>query len=394
MNISTIDVFVDIIVLFYIIMSLCGVLSFVFDVITRKRAVQKSPPYKVFADRVFNLLNIPLSIISVLAVIIRTWVNIGHDNTQLIVLSSFILLSLLIEVIRNWQGKDGRHTWVVAANHECAYQTTFNVANDYFAAKVAREKIFSLAGEKISLLLNNINNHHVTLDSVYSGINDYIQSQKDDCISLLNNRDVNLSLLATLENNVKKCNEYFTSFIEKINASAASIQYCTKSQDLLNDIGKSFQVEYKYQSAHVNTEIEGIVSKINNVSHKCSQFTKLFNLFDETVQLYSSRLESSLVYKPSVYVSEKGESLTLNDVIGSVFARKSKWPENAAETVDELYDVSYQSRNENLEDILKNVLPYVDQFLRYLPENKTEEFEKSEHFDTYKKIIKELTVAK
>jgi len=391
MNTSAFDVFVDIIILLYIILSLCGILSFAFDIIARKRSIQKMPLYKVLADRAFNTLNIPMSIISVLAVIVRTWVNIGRDNTPLIVLSSFILLSLLIETIKGWHGGDSRQGWVSAKDREPGYQMAFNSANDYYAAKANREKIFAFAGENINNLLDKINSNHIVVGSVCSRISDYMQMQKDDCVSLLDNRDTYLSLLAILKNNVKQCNDYFTDFIQKIDASAASIQYCTKSQDLLNDINKSFQMEYKNQSAHVNTEIEAIVNKINNVSHKCSQFTRLFNLFDETVQLYSSRLESSLMYKPSVHVSDTGESLTLNDVIQNIFARKGKWSENIVKDVDEPCDISYQSKNANLEGVLKNILPYVERFLGYLPEDKIEEFKKYEHFDTYKKILKELT---
>jgi len=42
---------------------------------------------------------------------------------------------------------------------------------------------------------------------------------------------------------------------------------------------------------------------------------------------------------------------------------------------------------------LKNVLSYLDQLLEALPEDKIEEFAKSEHFDAYKKIFKELGLA-
>jgi hypothetical protein len=43
-----------------------------------------------------------------------------------------------------------------------------------------------------------------------------------------------------------------------------------------------------------------------------------------------------------------------------------------------------------LETELKRVLSYMDHLLESLPEDKIEEFAKSEYFDTYKKIFKEL----
>jgi hypothetical protein len=43
-----------------------------------------------------------------------------------------------------------------------------------------------------------------------------------------------------------------------------------------------------------------------------------------------------------------------------------------------------------LKNELKTVLSYMDQLLESLPEDKIEEFAKSEYFDTYKKLFKEL----
>jgi hypothetical protein len=47
----------------------------------------------------------------------------------------------------------------------------------------------------------------------------------------------------------------------------------------------------------------------------------------------------------------------------------------------------------NLKQELKTVLSYMDQLLESLPEDKIEEFAKSEYFDTYKKLFEELGLA-
>ncbi|MDL2229987.1 hypothetical protein LJC14_07040, partial [Treponema sp. OttesenSCG-928-L16] len=44
----------------------------------------------------------------------------------------------------------------------------------------------------------------------------------------------------------------------------------------------------------------------------------------------------------------------------------------------------------NLKQELKTVLSYMDQLLESLPEDKIEEFARSEYFDTYKKLFEEL----
>jgi hypothetical protein len=43
-----------------------------------------------------------------------------------------------------------------------------------------------------------------------------------------------------------------------------------------------------------------------------------------------------------------------------------------------------------LKQELKTVLSYMDQLLESLPDDKIEEFARSEYFDTYKKLFKEL----
>ena len=62
-------------------------------------------------------------------------------------------------------------------------------------------------------------------------------------------------------------------------------------------------------------------------------------------------------------------------------------PIDAADTGEGDEDLSIPS---NLKKELKSVLSYMDHLLESLPEEKIEEFAKSEYFDTYKKIFKEL----
>ena len=47
----------------------------------------------------------------------------------------------------------------------------------------------------------------------------------------------------------------------------------------------------------------------------------------------------------------------------------------------------------DLKTEIKSVLSYMDQLLENLPEDKIAEFAKSEQFDTYKKLFKELGLA-
>ncbi|MBR1911807.1 MAG: hypothetical protein IJ828_05570, partial [Treponema sp.] len=48
---------------------------------------------------------------------------------------------------------------------------------------------------------------------------------------------------------------------------------------------------------------------------------------------------------------------------------------------------------ENMREEIKTVLSYVDQLLESLPEEKIAEFAKSDEFNTYKKLFKDLGLA-
>ena len=60
---------------------------------------------------------------------------------------------------------------------------------------------------------------------------------------------------------------------------------------------------------------------------------------------------------------------------------------------DDVIQVGAEEISSNLKQELKTILSYMDQLLESLPEEKIEEFAKSEYFDTYKKLFEELGLA-
>jgi hypothetical protein len=114
----------------------------------------------------------------------------------------------------------------------------------------------------------------------------------------------------------------------------------------------------------------------------------------------------------SSVVSEKEESLeeTPNET-ETVEEKIEEIPEEIIEEIEEFLPESEESAavipepapaNEppasgdfsgipaNLKTELKTVLSYMDQLLEALPDDKIEEFAKSDYYDTYKKLFKEL----
>jgi len=63
--------------------------------------------------------------------------------------------------------------------------------------------------------------------------------------------------------------------------------------------------------------------------------------------------------------------------------------------VEEIRDAAENGNvPEELRDEIKDILLYMDQLLESLPDDKIQEFARSEHFTVYKKIFEELGIKK
>ncbi len=63
--------------------------------------------------------------------------------------------------------------------------------------------------------------------------------------------------------------------------------------------------------------------------------------------------------------------------------------------VEEIRDAALKGNiPDELKDEIKDILLYMDQLLESLPDDKIQEFARSEHFEVYKKIFEELGIKK
>jgi hypothetical protein len=85
-------------------------------------------------------------------------------------------------------------------------------------------------------------------------------------------------------------------------------------------------------------------------------------------------------------IPEEEAPVELKEVAGESFEEVTNGIPETSDAAS-IGDISGNFRQE-----LKTVLSYMDQLLESLPENKIEEFAKSEYFDTYKKLFKELGI--
>ena len=109
---------------------------------------------------------------------------------------------------------------------------------------------------------------------------------------------------------------------------------------------------------------------------------------DEMEALEAAEEDSSLVRDiPEGFKADAEEALSADDDLEEIADEEEidGKPEGAKTGADAELGIPRDLKNE-----LKNVLAYMDQLLESLPEEKIEEFAKSEHFDTYKKLFKEL----
>ena len=105
---------------------------------------------------------------------------------------------------------------------------------------------------------------------------------------------------------------------------------------------------------------------------------------EESNEVVETEIEQTIEEEPEV------EDVTEEDVTEQQISQ----PEvSEAKTEVVSPTPSAQGATAKIQDDIKSVLVYMDQLLENLPEDKIEEFAKSEHFDTYKKLFNELGIS-
>mgnify|MGYP007056180012 CR=1 FL=1 len=101
------------------------------------------------------------------------------------------------------------------------------------------------------------------------------------------------------------------------------------------------------------------------------------------------RIEESEVAGNDAPVLEAGVAVLDEEAAGEDTAA----PVMEAEVAEESHAEDAVNIPENMKEEIKSVLSYMDQLLESLPEDKISQFAKSEEFNTYKKLFKELGLA-
>ncbi len=120
------------------------------------------------------------------------------------------------------------------------------------------------------------------------------------------------------------------------------------------------------------------------------------NVSVESVEALEDEIGSAVFEEDILEAEEISGEENFSEILpeGFIVGSEETEAESDSQTVDELQEEETTDETEPLPDNLrqevKTVLSYMDQLLESLPEDKIEEFAKSEYFDTYKKLFEEL----
>ena len=311
----------DILVFGFIIISIIYIVDNIFITFHKKSILQIIPQNGLIISRWISKLLIPVAILSVILSIVKICVT-GNDNLILIILSSFLLLIVFINILKYiYIFKENP---IGELNDNIEYKSVFEIIGNFFNNKTVKDTVYKEIYKKIDVVLGSINYNNIIANSILSNIDKYIEYQKNECKIIFEKRETVNNLLTILADNIKKVSKDFIELIKKINFSNAAIKYYSESENLLDSINSNFISEYTIQSEYLNSGIDTIINRINEISYKCTQFIKLFKIFENIILSYSSRIESALLSKSLSYISENGDVLELNDIICNIISDKKQ----------------------------------------------------------------------
>ena len=96
------------------------------------------------------------------------------------------------------------------------------------------------------------------------------------------------------------------------------------------------------------------------------------------------------IEEPAEELSVESEDLTFDETVSEEELIADETVEEPFEPAAVEEDTGFDAIPSSLRSELKSVLSYMDQLLESLPEDKIQEFARSEHFEVYKKLFEEL----
>lgn len=220
----------------------------------------------------------------------------------------------------------------------------------------------------------------------------YEEPETNDFIESINAEDPSISDTLT-EDRLKYLEDSFEDSVDE-NEEKLDVEILDENENVIEDSTDEIENELSTEEA----EVSDIIENEEDESDESNEPTEdVFNSsqWDNDV---TEPTEDNNAETESIVEDEIPEEIieeTENDIVEPVFEN-----EQTEETVDTPSECSEpiskpvsSSPTAKIQDDIKSVLVYMDQLLENLPEDKIEEFAKSEHFDTYKKLFNDLGIS-
>jgi len=196
-----------------------------------------------------------------------------------------------------------------------------------------------------------------------------------------NNNEFNEEKIENIDDVLPKSeNDIPEELPEELSSNEEDFVVDSSTHDLLSETPAKIE---ETESLLENEEEKQIMSALDEDEEEDSPTTEVFNSNQwDALDIQDSEFEHeeepvSVEANPILITAEE-----LNNARREAQDSESVTSNSAPETVDSI--------PEDLKKDVKSVLKYMDQLLENLPEDKIEEFARSEHFNVYKKLFTEL----
>jgi len=171
---------------------------------------------------------------------------------------------------------------------------TLELINVYINAKIKNQNALTDLLDKQNSFKIHFEENIEENKKIMSYLIDYIKLQKEECLNLLIIRNECEIIFGKLKKIAMETNDYFTSFHQKLIKTNAPFEYWDNETALLYDLKSSFHALYTSNSESIMNDINGIISKLNNIAFKCAGFQEVINPIYKYIDNYTKTIEKTL----------------------------------------------------------------------------------------------------
>lgn len=220
----------------------------------------------------------------------------------------------------------------------------------------------------------------------------YEEPETNDFIESINAEDPSISDTLT-EDRLKYLEDSFEDSVDE-NEEKLDVEILDENENVIEDSTDEIENELSTEEAEVsdiNENEEDESDESNEPTEDVFNSSQWDNDVTEPTEDNNAETESIVEDEIPEEIIEETE----NDIVEPVFENEQteETVDTPVESAENIAKPASLSPTAKIQDDIKSVLVYMDQLLENLPEDKIEEFAKSEHFETYKKLFDDLGIS-